>query len=370
VRESDTVSRHGGDEFLVLLSEVDQPEDAGLIAEKIVSSIAEPHHVAGHELTLTASVGIALYPEDGQDAQSLIMRADTAMYHAKNTGRNRVGFYRADMEAPAVKRSSIESELRNALDAGEFELFYQPTIDLDTGCIRGAEALMRWRHPERGIIPPDQFIPAAEASALIIPMGRWALREACRQARAWQDAGLPAIPIAVNVSALQFRTAGFLEDIQRFLKETKLPSQYLELELTESALMVDTAATTSLLEVLKKNGVVLKVDDFGTGPSSLSYLQHCPVDVLKIDQSFVHEISSMLPEGAPLVRAVIAMGKSLGCRIVAEGVETKHQFAYLRAERCDEGQGFHFSPPVNAETFERLLRMEPFSVPSLDDTAH
>jgi predicted signal transduction protein with EAL and GGDEF domain len=369
VRESDTVSRHGGDEFLVLLSEVDHPDDAGLIAEKIVTSIAEPHHVGGHDLTLTASVGIALYPEDGQDAQSLIMRADTAMYHAKNTGRNRVGFYRPDMEAPAMKRSSIESELRSALDNGEFELFYQPTIDLDSGRISGAEALMRWRHPEKGVIGPDQFIPAAEASALIIPMGRWALREACRQARAWQDSGLPAIPIAVNVSALQFRTAGFLEDIQRFLQETRLPSRYLELELTESALMVDTAATTSLLEVLKQNGVVLKVDDFGTGPSSLSYLQHCPVDVLKIDQSFVHEISPV-PDGAPLVRAVIAMGKSLGCRIVAEGVETKHQFAYLRAERCDEGQGFHFSPPVNAETFERLLAMEPFSVPSLDDSAH
>ncbi len=369
VRESDTVSRHGGDEFVILLSEVDHQDDAGLIAEKIVASIAEPHHVAGHELTLTASVGIALYPEDGQDAQSLVLRADTAMYHAKHTGRNRVGFYRPDMDAPMVKRSSIESELRSALDAGEFELFYQPTIDLETGQIRGAEALMRWRHPERGLIPPDQFIPAAEASALIIPMGRWALREACRQARAWQDAGLPPIPIAVNVSALQFRTAGFLEDIQRFLDETKLPSRFLELELTESALMVDTAATTSLLEVLKKNGVVLKVDDFGTGPSSLSYLQHCPVDVLKIDQSFVHEIAPA-PDGAPLVRAVIAMGKSLGCRVVAEGVETRQQFAYLRAENCDEGQGFHFSPPVNAETFERLLAGAPFTVPSLDDSAH
>ena len=369
VRESDTVSRHGGDEFLILLSEVDQPEDAGLIAEKIVSSIGEGHHVADHELTLTASVGIALYPEDGQDAQSLIMRADAAMYHAKHSGRNRVGFYRPDMDAPSVKRSSIESELRNALDAGEFELFYQPTIDLDSGRIRGAEALMRWRHPERGLIQPDQFIPAAEASELIIPMGRWALREACRQARAWQDAGLPPIPIAVNVSALQFRTAGFFEDIQRFLHETRLPARYLELELTESALMVDTASTTALLDALKKHGLVLKVDDFGTGPSSLSYLQHCPVDVLKIDQSFVHEIAPA-SEGAPLVRAVIAMGKSLGCRVVAEGVETKHQFAYLRAERCDEGQGFHFSPPVNAETFERLLRMEPFAVPSLDDVAH
>ena len=362
VRESDTVSRHGGDEFLILLSEVDQAEDAGLIAEKIVSSIAEPHFIAGHELQLTASVGIALYPADGQDAQSLIMRADTAMYYAKKTGRNRVGFYRPDMEAPVIKHSSVESELRSALDKNEFELYYQPTIDLGTGKIRGAEALMRWRHPDKGIVPPDQFIPAAEASGLIIPMGRWALREACRQAKAWQTAGLPAIPIAVNVSALQFRTAGFLEDILRFLEEAQLPSRFLELELTESALMVDTASTTTLLEVLKRQGVVLKVDDFGTGPSSLSYLQRCPVDVLKIDQSFVADIAPS-PEGAPLVRAVIAMGKSLGCRIVAEGVETSRQFAYLRAEHCDEGQGYHFSPPVNARTFELLLANGPYDLP-------
>jgi diguanylate cyclase (GGDEF)-like protein/PAS domain S-box-containing protein len=365
VRESDTVSRHGGDEFLVLLSEVDQAEDAGLIAEKIVSSVAEPHLVAGHELTLTASAGIALYPEDGQDAESLIMRADAAMYHAKNTGRNKVGFFRADMEAPSIKRSSIESELRHALDAGEFELHYQPTIDLLTGRICGAEALMRWRHPVRGLIQPDQFIPAAEASALIIPMGRWALGEACRQARRWQDAGLPAIPIAVNVSALQFRSAGFLEDIQGFLHDSRLPSRFLQLELTESALMVDTAATTSLLEVLKRQGVVLKVDDFGTGPSSLSYLQHRPVDVLKIDQSFVREIAAA-PDGAPLVRAVIAMGKSLGCRVVAEGVETLRQCAYLQAEHCDEGQGYHFSPAVEADAFGRLLATAPFAMPAAD----
>ena len=367
VRESDTVSRHGGDEFLVLLSEVDQPEAAGLIAEKIVSSIAEPHEISGHELQLTASVGIALYPEDGQDAHSLIMRADTAMYHAKNTGRNRVDFYRPDMEAPAITRSSIESELRSALDKRELELFYQPTIDLETGAISGAEALMRWRHPEKGLIQPDQFIPAAEASGLIIPMGRWALREACRQAKAWQDAGLPPIPIAVNVSALQFRTAGFMDDILGFLKETALSPRYLELELTESALMVDTASTTSLLEVLKRNGLVLKVDDFGTGPSSLSYLQHCPVDVLKIDQSFVADIHPE-PGGSTIVRAVIAMGKSLGCRIVAEGVETRHQFAFLRAENCDEGQGFHFSPAVDADAFGRMLAEAPFAISMADSS--
>ncbi len=365
VRESDTVSRHGGDEFLILLSELDHPEDAEAIANKIVESMSEPHRVAGHDLQLTASVGIALYPEDGQDAQSLIMRADTAMYYAKNTGRNRVGFYRSDMEAPAIRRSSIESELQSALDRKEFALFYQPTIDLESGIITGAEALMRWRHPERGLISPDQFIPAAESSGLIVPIGRWALREACRQAKAWQDAGLPPVPIAVNVSALQFRTAGFIEDIKRFLAETPLAAQYLELELTESALMVDSASTTSLLEVLKQSGILLKVDDFGTGPSSLSYLQRCPVDVLKIDQSFVAEIDPK-PESAPLVRAVIAMGKSLGCRVVAEGVETKQQCAYLRAENCDEGQGYHFSPPVTAATFGRLLANAPYALPIFD----
>ena len=201
VRESDTVSRHGGDEFLILLSEVDHADDAGLIAEKIVQSVSEPHHIAGHELQLTVSVGVSLYPEDGQDAQSLIMHADAAMYHAKKSGRNRVGFYRPDMDAPVLERSSLESELRTAVDLEQFVLHYQPTINLETGAISGAEALMRWRHPLRGLVPPDQFIPAAEATSLIIPMGRWALREACRRAKAWQDLGLPPIPIAVNVSA-------------------------------------------------------------------------------------------------------------------------------------------------------------------------
>jgi diguanylate cyclase (GGDEF)-like protein/PAS domain S-box-containing protein len=361
VRDSDTVSRHGGDEFIILLSEVDAAEDTGTIAHKVIAAIAEPHLFSGHELTLTASIGVAMYPEDGPDAQTLISRADTAMYHAKSSGRNQVGFYRSDMEAPAVKRLSLEAELRNAVDADEFVLHYQPTICLETGRITGAEALMRWKHPSRGLVPPDQFIPAAEASALIIPMGRWALREACRQAKEWQDLGLPPIPIAVNVSALQFRTAGFLDDIQRSLRETSLASKYLELELTESALMVDTAMTTELLEILKEAGVILKVDDFGTGPSSLSYLQHCPVDVLKIDQSFVQEIAPF-PEGAPLLRAVIAMGKSLGCRIIAEGVETRDQLAYLRSELCDEGQGYHFSPAVDAEAFKHLLSAAPFTV--------
>jgi diguanylate cyclase (GGDEF)-like protein/PAS domain S-box-containing protein len=365
VRESDTVSRHGGDEFLVLLSEVEHAEDARLIAEKIVSSIAAPHHIAGHALELTASVGIAIYPEDGEDPQTMITHADTAMYHAKHAGRNQVAFYRAGMIAQAPAPPSTESELRSALENGELELFYQPTIDLETGAIRGAEALMRWRHPTRGIVAPDEFIPAAEASGLIVPMGRWALGQACRQARAWQDAGLPPIPIAVNVSAIQFRTPGFLDDLRRFLAETGLEPRFLELELTESALMVDHPETAALLDVLKEQGVIQKVDDFGTGPSSLSYLRgrpQCPVDVLKIDQSFVADIESR-PDRAPLVRAVIAMGKSLGCRVVAEGVETMRQFAHLRAEHCDEGQGYHFSPPVDAQAFGGLLAEAPFPLP-------
>lgn len=365
VRGSDTVSRHGGDEFLILLAEVDYAEDAGVIAAKMMQAVCEPYQVAGHELLLTASIGISVYPEDGRDAQALIGRADAAMYHAKNSGRNQVAFFTPDQELPAAERPSLESELQHALDRDEFVLHYQPTINLATGTISGAEALIRWRHPSRGLVPPDQFIPAAEASKLIIPMGRWALGEACRQAKAWQDKGLPPIPIAVNVSALQFRTEGFFEDILRCLDEADLEPRYLQLELTESALMVESCSTTSLLEKLKESGVILKVDDFGTGPSSLSYLQQCPVDVLKIDQSFVKDISSG-PGDAPLVRAVIAMGKSLGCRVVAEGVETRHQFAFLRAEHCDEGQGYHFSPAVDAEAFGRLLSMAPFALPGRD----
>lgn len=363
VRASDTVSRHGGDEFLILLSEVDHAEGVRLIAEKVVRELSQPYTIAGHELMLTASIGVSVYPEHGRDPASLIEHADTAMYLAKNTGRNQVAFYVPDTGDPSVEHPSIETELQRALAADEFVLHYQPTINLDTGIISGAEALIRWRHPTRGLIPPDDFIPAAAASSLIVPIGRWALREACRQAKAWQQLGPRPIPIAVNVSARQFRTDGFVDDILECLAEADLDPRYLQLELTESALMVETGTTNSVLERLKTHGVVLKVDDFGTGSSSLSYLQHWPVDVLKIDQSFVREIVPV-NGGAPLVRAVIAMGKSLGCRVVAEGVETRQQFAFLRSEHCDEGQGYHFSPAVDAEAFGRLLAMAPFAVPA------
>jgi diguanylate cyclase (GGDEF)-like protein/PAS domain S-box-containing protein len=365
VRASDTVSRHGGDEFLILLSEVDHAEGARLIAEKVIREIAEPYAIAGHELRLTASVGVSVYPDHGLDPATLILHADTAMYLAKKTGRNQVSFYFPETGDPAPTSSSLESELQRALEGDEFVLHYQPTIDLETGVISGAEALIRWRHPTRGLVPPDDFIPAATASSLIVSLGRWALGEACRQAKRWQDLGLRAIPIAVNVSARQFGTEGFVDDVLACLAEADLQPRYLQLELTESALMVENCTTNSVLERLKENGVVLKVDDFGTGPSSLSYLQHCPVDVLKIDQSFVREIVPV-NGGAPLVRAVIAMGKSLGCRVIAEGVETRQQFAFLRSEHCDEGQGYHFSPAVDADAFGRLLSMAPFAVPHFD----
>lgn len=362
VRESDTVSRHGGDEFVILLSDVENAEAAWQTAEKIVQSVSEPHQCGDHELQLTVSVGISVYPDDGQDAQTLIMRADAAMYHAKSAGRNQVGFYQPGMAAPELQRSSLEAQLRDALEREQFVLHYQPVINLATGSITGAEALIRWRHPSRGLLPPDQFIPAAEATGLIVPIGRWTLGEACRQARVWQDLGLPPTPIAVNVSALQFRTPGFFEFIQRLLDETPLDARYLELELTETSLMLDSSSTQPLIAMLQERGVALKVDDFGTGPSSLSYLQQCPLDGLKIDQSFVSAIKP-LPAGAPLVTAAIAMGKGLGCRVVAEGVETRHQLVFLRKERCDEGQGYHFSPAVDAEAFARLLTAAPFAVP-------
>ncbi len=360
VRDSDTVSRHGGDEFVILLSEVEHAEAARLIAEKIVESVSEPLQCGDHQLRLTVSVGIGVYPDDGQDAQSLITRADAAMYQAKSAGRNQVAFYQPSRAADDLQPPSLESQLRTALEQEQFVLHYQPIINLEDGSICGAEALIRWRHPVRGLIPPDQFIPAAEATSLIVPIGRWALREACRQAKAWQDRGLPPIPIAVNVSALQFRTPGFYDDIARTLDETPLAARYLELELTESDLMLDSSSTRPLLEMLQERGVILKVDDFGTGPSSLSYLQECPLDVIKIDQAFVREIGPP-PMGAPLVRAAIAMGKGLGCRVVAEGIETRQQFAFLRAERCDEGQGYHFSPAVDPDAFARLLSTAPFT---------
>jgi diguanylate cyclase (GGDEF)-like protein len=354
VRTSDTVSRHGGDEFVVLLAEMERGEDAAVCARKIIAALARPHMLSGHELRITVSIGISVYPDDGDDAETLLKTADMALYQAKDEGRDGYQFFTPDLNVRAVERRSIEVGLRKALDRREFELHYQPKMNLKTGAVIGAEALIRWRHPDRGLVDPAQFVPIAEECGLIKPIGRWVVREACLQAQAWQDAGLGPIPVSVNVSAVEFGAKDFLSNLIEILKETALDPRYLEVELTESVLMAHLEASDAMLHALKKLGVQLAIDDFGTGWSSLSYLRHFPIDALKIDQSFVQGITSSSGT-APIVSAMISMGKSLKLRVIAEGIETRDQLAFLQGEDCVEGQGYLFSRPVAAESFARML---------------
>jgi diguanylate cyclase (GGDEF)-like protein/PAS domain S-box-containing protein len=356
VRGSDTVSRQGGDEFVILLSQISHPEDAATSAKKILLSLSAPHSIAGQDLRVDGSIGISVYPGDGEDAETLIKNADTAMYHAKENGRNNFQFFKADMNLRAVERQSLEGNLRQALEREEFLLHYQPKINLDTGEIAGVEALIRWRHPDRGLVAPAQFVPIAEDCGLMLPIGRWVLREACRQAREWQEAGLPFNRISVNVSATEFRAKTFLAEIGSCLKETGLDARYLDLELTESVLMHHAESSATILRALKGMGVHLAVDDFGTGYSSLSYLQQFPIDILKIDKSFIQRLTGG-PDDSPIVGAIINMGKSLKLRVIAEGIETQQQLAFLQAQHCGEGQGYFFSRPVAAAQFIDLLRV-------------
>ncbi|HUX30182.1 MAG TPA: EAL domain-containing protein [Thiobacillus sp.] len=355
VRQSDTISRLGGDEFVALLPDIDHPEDAALSAQKMLIAIALPHLINQHDLHIGASIGISIYPEDGLDAETLIKHADTAMFHAKDNGRNTYAFFEQEMTARAMARQSIEASLRLALERQEFVLHYQPKVNLLSGTIVGIETLVRWQHPQRGLLEPAQFVPIAEDSGLILPLGRWVLREACLQTRAWQDAGLPPITVAVNTSAPEFRAGDFLEYLRATLEESRLEPRYLELELTESILMRDAASADSVLHALADLGVKLAVDDFGTGYSSLSYLQQFPINTLKIDQSFVSRITRN-PDDAAIVSAVINMAKALRLRVIAEGVETAEQAAFLLAQHCDEGQGYFFGRPVGAEALAILLQ--------------
>ncbi|MBT9569322.1 MAG: EAL domain-containing protein [Thiobacillus sp.] len=355
VRQSDTISRQGGDEFVALIPDIDHAEDAALAAQKMLAAIALPHRIEQHDLHIGASIGISIYPDDGLDAETLIKHADTAMFHAKDKGRNTYAFFEQRMTTRAIARQSIEASLRLALERQEFVLHYQPKINLRSATIVGIEALVRWHHPQRGLLEPAQFVPIAEDSGLILPLGRWVLREACRQARAWQDAGLPPITVAVNTSALEFRTGDFLEYVRATLDESRLDPRYLELELTESVLMRDAASSNSLLHALADLGIKLAIDDFGTGYSSLSYLRQFPINTLKIDRSFVNQITSN-PDDATIVTAVISMGRDLKQRVIAEGVETAEQAAFLMAQHCDEGQGHYFSRPVEAEALAVLLQ--------------
>jgi diguanylate cyclase (GGDEF)-like protein/PAS domain S-box-containing protein len=355
VRTSDTVSRQGGDEFVLLLSEVHRSEDAAISALRILQAVAEAHSIDQHDLHVTASIGVSVYPDDGQDAETLIKNADTAMYQAKENGRQSYQFFKPAMNVRAVERQSIEENLRRALERQEFALHYQPKINLRTGEISGAEALLRWMHPVRGPVSPAQFIPVAEDCGLILPIGQWVLREACKQARAWADAGLPLPTMAVNISSMEFREDKFIESVFTTLSETGLDPKSLELELTESVLMKRAESAASVLKTLRARGVQIAVDDFGTGYSSLSYLRKFPINALKIDQSFVRQITST-PDDTTIVTAVISMGRSLKLRVVAEGVETHEELTFLRARLCDEAQGYYFSRPVRPEQFAKLLK--------------
>jgi len=354
VRGSDTVSRQGGDEFVILLSEISHPEDAATSAKKLLVSISAPCSIGGHDLHIDGSIGISIYPADGKDADTLIKNADTAMYYAKEGGRNNFQFFTAEMNLKSVERQSLEGSLRRAIERDEFLLHYQPKVNLVTGEITGVEALIRWQQPDRGLVPPSQFVPIAEDCGLILPIGRWVLREACRQAREWQVADLPFKRISVNVSAAEFRDKAFVKHVATILAETGLDPCYLDLELTEGVLMADAESTGAILYALKAIGVHLAVDDFGTGYSSLSYLRQFPIDVLKIDQSFVRQITAD-PDDSPIVSAIIDMGKNLKQRVIAEGVETQEQLAFLQDHHCEEGQGYLFSRPVPASEFGRLL---------------
>ncbi len=355
IRLPDTVSRQGGDEFLVLLQDVRKSEDAAIAARRILASLGETHSVGQHEFNISASIGVSIYPDDGLNAETLIKNADTAMYQAKQSGRNRYKFFTPQMNLRAVERQSIEEDLLRALKRDEFTLKFQPKINLETGAITGVEALLRWEHPTRGSIPPLQFIAVAEDSGLILPIGAWVMREACTQAKAWADSGLPPTIVAVNVSAIQFQSEGFIEGIFAILGETGLDPRFLELEVTETVLMKHAGLAQSVLKVLRDRGVRVSIDDFGTGYSSLSYLRRFPLDVLKIDQSFVRQIFNNSDDAA-LVTAIIGIAQTLKLQTIAEGVETPEELAFLKAQGCDEAQGYLFSPAVSADQFAMLLR--------------
>ena len=354
VRASDTVSRQGGDEFVILLSEVARAQDAAVSAEKILLAVRTLHRIDEHDLHLTASMGIVTYPDDGTEAETLLKNADFAMYHAKDSGRNNYQFFKPDMNLIALERQSLEVDLRVALENREFELHYQPKVSLETGAITAVEALIRWHHPQRGLVSPAQFIPIAEFCGVIVPIGRWILREACRQTRAWRDIGLPPIRIAINISARELRESDFVATVRAILAEAALEPSNLELELTETFLLQDATGTTAVLKALKELGVMLALDDFGTGYSSLSHLQRFPIDTLKIDQSFVRDIATDAND-ANIVSAVISMGTSLHMKVVAEGVETPDQVVFLQEHGCPEAQGYYFSRPVVAGQLTQLL---------------
>lgn len=357
IRASDTLSRQGGDEFVVLLPELTDDAVPAEIAQKILFTIKDPISIANHELFITASIGIAVYPDDGDSVDVLTRHADAAMYHAKNSGRNNYQFFTQEMSARVAAQLTMENSLQKAISNNELQLFYQPKVSIKTGKIIGAEALIRWLHPQWGMMMPDRFIKIAEDSGLIKGIGHWVLREACTQNKKWQDAGLPEIPIAINVSVVELHHAHFSQEVIKVLLQTGLQPYNLELEVTESVAIQSEVTVIHDLNRLKEMGVRLSVDDFGTGYSSLSYLKLLPVNTIKIDKSFIRDIQIDANDAA-IVTAIIKMSQSLGLTVIAEGVETQAQLEFLKSHDCDEMQGYLFSRPLPADEFAALLAQQ------------
>jgi diguanylate cyclase (GGDEF)-like protein len=357
VRAGDTVSRLGGDEFVLLLREVADVDHAASVASKIVEAMREPFRLQEQELFVTPSIGISVFPLHGDKSQMLITRADAAMYNAKQAGRNNYQIFASDMSTFFPERLMLENDLRRAISRGEFELHYQPKVDVREELIVGMEALLRWRHPQRGLIAPQDFIPLAEDTGLIVPIGAWVIQEACAQNTAWQNAGMAHLRVAVNISGVQFRQKDLLDTIGRALEESGLAAECLEIEITESVVMQNASEAIVTLEKLSRMGIHVSIDDFGTGYSSLSYLKRFPIDKLKIDRSFIRDVSSDMDDAA-IVRATIGLAHNLRLKVVAEGVETADQLQFLRSLGCDEYQGYYKSHPLAAAEFERAVHVE------------
>lgn len=351
-REDDVMARIGGDEFASLVTRMSGPEDAVEIVRQIHEALKPPFEVDGHELFITASVGISLYPDDGQDSQTLLKNARAALYRAQRQGGDGYQFYTADMNEKTLRRLTLENRLRRAVEREELVVFYQPKIDINTNRIVGMEALVRWQSPELGLVSPAEFIPLAEDSGLIVPVGEWVLRAACAQNKLWQDGGLSRLCVAVNISARQFQQQNLSAKISQILGETGLDPHYLELELTESSIMQSAVSATRTLGELREIGIDISIDDFGTGYSSLGYLKRLPVDTLKIDQSFVREMTTE-PDSAAIVQAIITLAHNLRLKVIAEGVETEEQLRFLHLLMCDHAQGYLFSKPLPAKEFEQ-----------------
>ncbi len=351
LRETDTVARLGGDEFALILTNLEKLSNLAIIAQKIKAVISKPFSVHGHELFITVSIGIAIYPDDGQNEEILMQNIDTALYQAKAEGKNSYKFFSARLQKRAQRRLSIQNELLHAIERREFVLFYQPKVELKTKKIVGAEALIRWKHPQHGLVPPDEFIPIAEETSIISEIGHWVINEACSTLKRWHDKGQKDFHVAVNLSAQQFLSGDIVAQVQNAVQQERIVARALELELTESIIMRDVKKSVHILNQFKENGFRIAVDDFGTGYSSLAYLKRFPIDLLKIDRSFIMDILTS-DDDQVIVKTIISLGHSLGFKVIAEGVETKDHLHMLEELGCDQVQGYLFSPPVAAEEFE------------------